>query len=120
MRITADRAEIAALVADAPPTVLRREPTFRLRRDLVSELLHSLGVCRLRGTNDERHRTTPPAPPRRGSPAAANAPSRRSATAAAPPKCRLRRRHRTSFHPTAWSGRSAAGWLPASRCKRWP
>src|ERR671934_294495 len=125
VRITPDRAQVTALVADAPPPVLRREPPLRLRRDRVAELLQRLRISGISWADDERHRTITPAPPRRGSPAAARVPSSRISTAAAPPKYRLRRRQRTSCQPIASSLRNSAGsWPPSqlsaspSRCTR--
>src|SRR5438445_13265182 len=88
VRIAPDRAQIAPLVTDAAPAVLRREPTFGLRCDLVAQPLQLLRIGRIGRANDEgnAHRTTTPAPPRRESPAAASVPSSFISTAAAPPK----------------------------------
>src|SRR5438552_7763120 len=83
VRIAADRAQLAALVGDVAPAVRRHEPAFRLRPDGVAKVLEALRVGRLCPADD--HSTTTPAPPRRGSPAAASWPSC-SVTAAAPPK----------------------------------
>src|SRR5438445_2415938 len=85
MREASNRAQVPALVAHCPPAVLRREPPFRLGRDGVPELLQPRSIAGIGRTNDEAHRTTTPAPPRRGSPAAASVPSSRISTAAAPP-----------------------------------
>src|SRR6476659_4312542 len=72
VRITADRAEVAALVGDIAPPVRRHEPALRLGTDRRAELGQPFGVARLRLADD--HSTPTPAPPRRGSPAAASSP----------------------------------------------
>src|SRR6266545_6387300 len=83
VRIAPDRAEVAPLVGDVPPTVRRHEPALGLGTDRGAEFRQPFRVGRLRLTDD--HSTTTPAPPRLGSPAAASSPSS-NVTADAPPK----------------------------------
>src|SRR5919201_3046830 len=87
VRVAAERAEVATLVADAPPAVRGDEPALRLVADLRPECDECGRVAGLGLADRRRHAsTTTPWPPRRGSPAAASVPSSRTSTAAAPPK----------------------------------
>ena len=92
-----ERLQVAPLLARAAPRAAREEPALGLARRPPRERDERLRVGRL-GPADvsAAHSTTMPAPPRRGSPAAASVPSARTSTAAAPPKKRLRFRQRTT------------------------
>src|ERR671937_2444987 len=80
--VAAERTDVAALVADAPPAVRGDEPALRLVADLRPELDERGRVPGV-GLADRRHvSTTTPWPPRRGSPAASSVPSSRISTAA--------------------------------------
>ena len=69
-----DGLQVAALVADRAPALGREDPASLLATDGLCELDERGCVGRL-GSADANHVTTTPAPPRRGSPAAASAPS---------------------------------------------
>src|SRR6266404_37345 len=88
VRETPHRFQISALVADRPPLAVGGdEPSLRLAAHVLREPRQFLRIVGMRGTHDEvTHATTTPAPPRRGSPAAASAPSARTSTALTPPK----------------------------------
>src|SRR5205085_7331744 len=87
VRVAAQGAEVAALVADAAPAVRGDEPPLGLAADRGAERDERGGVARLGPADGRGHAgTTTPWPPRRGSPAAASVPSSRTSTAAAPPK----------------------------------
>ena len=83
VRVAADCAQVTALVRNVAPAVRRDEPALRFGADGLAELGEPLRVVRSCSTDD--HSTTTPAPPRRGSPAAASSPSL-DVTAEAPPK----------------------------------
>ena len=72
------------------------QPTLRLGADRGRKRNERRSIAGLGRTNPDVHSTTTPAPPRRGSPAAASVPSGQISTAAAPPKKRFRRRQRTT------------------------
>ncbi len=76
----ADRAQVAALVADASPVAVRDQPAFGLGSDRLGQRHERARVAGPRLTDVQAHTTTP-APPRRGSPAASSSPSSRTSTA---------------------------------------
>jgi hypothetical protein len=106
VRVAADRAQVAALVRGGAPAIRGDEPALRLGADSGPELGETFGVAGQGDTHD--HPTTTPAPPRRGSPAAASSPSF-EVTAEAPPKKRFWRRQRVTSQPMASSLSSSAG-----------
>ena len=96
VRVALERAEVAALVVHAAPTLRGDEPALRLTADRIPERDELRRVARLGAADHEVDSTTTPAPPRRESPAAASEPSSRTSTAAAPPKKRFLRRQRVT------------------------
>ena len=96
IRMPAQGTHVASLVGDATPVRVGEQPALRFRADGSGERDERCCVGRFGRTNLDVHSTTTPAPPRRGSPAAASVPSEQVSTAAAPPKNRFRRRHRTT------------------------
>src|SRR5688572_7237838 len=94
--VATDGLEVTALVGGASPLSGGDEPALAFRADLAGEVDEAVGVAGLSPPNAKGHRTTTPAPPRRGSPAASSVPSSRSPTADAPPKYRFRLRQRTT------------------------
>ena len=80
-----NRPQVAALVRSRAPARGRQDPASLLAPDTLREGDERLRVGRIRST-DADHATTTPAPPRRGSPAAASMPSGLRSTAETPPK----------------------------------
>ena len=97
VRGTTRRSNVAPLVADGAPAALGQQPAARLCRHSLRERDEPLCVARLRAPDAVVHaETTTPAPPRRGSPAAASVPSASRSTADTPPKKRFCRSQRAS------------------------
>src|SRR5579864_2476895 len=98
MRIAAHRFQVSPLVSNTSPLAVRADqPRLRLAAHLLRETRQALRIRGLRTTHDVvTHATTMPAPPRRGSPAAASSPSARTSTALTPPKYKFFRPKRTS------------------------
>ena len=80
IRVPAERAQVAALLPDAAPAVRVEQPGLGLAADRGAELDERRRVLRARRADLDRHPTTMPWPPRRGSPAAASVPSGRRST----------------------------------------
>ena len=86
VRMPPQRAQVATLLGDAAPAVRVQKPAFGLAADRGGERGERRGILGLGRSDEQRHSTTIPCPPRRGSPAAASVPSARRSTAATPPK----------------------------------
>src|SRR5262249_30472908 len=116
-RVPRDCVQMRPLVCDAAPGVVGDQPALGLGADLLRECDERRGVARPRVPDDEGAHapTTTPAPPRRGSPAAARLPSSRRSTAATPPQNRLRRHQPTPSWPAAPSAYTNPSSLPPER-----
>src|SRR5581483_2210248 len=122
VRIAAQELEVPPLVAAAAPLAARRDqPAFGLAAHVVRERRQRGRVTRL-GAADlpAVHATTKPAPPRRGSPAAASEPSARTSTAETPPKKRFVPCQRTSSWPVCSSASITSGAVPPSQWRTRP
>src|SRR5690242_5188103 len=87
VRIAAYGPQVPQHIADrAPLAVGGDQPRLGLGADNLGEARQLLRVLGTRGADDEVQGTTTPAPPRRGSPAAASSPRSNTSTALAPPK----------------------------------
>src|SRR5262249_25600937 len=117
VRVPMHGLQVAPLVRDRAPVRRGEDPAPLLAPDLFGERDERRRVVRLRTAND--HVTTMPAPPRRGSPAAASEPSARRSTAETPPKNRFRSPQRTTSHESE-SPRSSCSGQPPSTCRREP
>ena len=108
IRMAMDRAEIPALVGHGAPWAGAEDPAPVLSPDALGKIDERVRVAGRGGPND-RHSTTIPTPPRRGSPAASRTPAR---SAARPARRRRRDSGRPSgSHPTpeeAWRRRRRA------------